>query len=232
MENDHQTEPHFQQTKMRLNLCFIRWVRIVSEFKPNEIKRSDRPEYPLMALREGLMNALTHRDYASFDSGMSVSVYPDRIEIWNSGGLPEGMTIRKLKRHHPSLPRNPDISHMFYLRGLIERIGRGTIKIIEECRAAKLPAPSWVVDDLGVTLTIFGPQSVGSVNLNKRQIKLLTGLNQGDQVVPGEYYSSQADVVSQRQAQRDLSALEAGGWLRQKRDGPSTVYIRTRLPLP
>ncbi|MEM9367844.1 MAG: RNA-binding domain-containing protein [Planctomycetota bacterium] len=201
-------------------------MRTVSEFEPEQMQRTDRPEYPFMALREGLMNALTHRDYSAFDGGMSVGVYPHRIEIWNSGALPDGLTVSKLKKRHPSLPRNPDIAHTFYLRGLIERIGRGTIKILDDCRAANLPTPVWLVDELGVTLTLFGRQAKLDIKLNKRQLNLLARLDPGASLSPGDYYEMEKSV-SQRQAQRDLSSLEAGGWLRQEGDGPATTYIRT-----
>lgn len=231
--DDHVFEGHAFAMLNQLFEFVQRNVRTVAEFEPGQMQRKDSPEYPLMALREGLMNALTHRDYSSFDGGMAVGIYPDRIEIWNSGTLPDGLTVGALKRPHPSLPPNPDIAHVFYLRGLIERIGRGTIKIVEDCKAAKLPTPSWKSTKSGVTLTIFGRQSAAAVaKLNRRQKQLLDQLSTGDQLVPGDYYEQMIGVVSQRQAQRDLSGLEAGGWLRQEGDGPATVYVRTKQVAP
>lgn len=231
--DDHVFEGHAFAMLDQLFEFVQRNVRTVAEFEPGEIRRTDRPEYPFMALREGLMNALAHRDYSSFDGGMSVGIYPERIEIWNSGTLPDGLTVGALKRPHPSLPPNPDIAHVFYLRGLIERIGRGTIKIVEDCKAAKLPTPSWKAKKSGVTLTIFGRQSAAAAaKLNRRQRELLSRLELGEQVVPGDYYQQMEGVVSQRQAQRDLSGLESGGWLHQEGDGPATVYVRTQQEAP
>lgn len=231
--DDHVFEGHAFAILAQLIEFVQKNVRTVAEFDPGQMQRTDHPEYPFMALREGLMNALTHRDYSSFDSGMSVGIYPDRIEIWNSGTLPEGLTVGALKRPHPSLPPNPDIAHVLYLRGLIERIGRGTIKIVEDCKAARLPTPSWKASKSGVTLTIFGRQSAAAASkLNRRQKQVLDQLSIGDEVVPGDYYEQMAGVVSQRQAQRDLSALEAAGWLRQEGDGPATVYVRTKQQGP
>jgi len=231
--DDHVFEGHAFALLNQLVEFLKRNVRTVAEFEPGKMQRTDRPEYPLMALREGIMNALTHRDYSSFDGGMAVGVYPDRIEIWNSGTLPEGLTVGALKRPHPSLPPNPDIAHVFYLRGLIERIGRGTIKIVEDCKAAKLPSPTWTANKSGVTLTIGGRRSAGATTkLNHRQTELLGRLTVGKQLVPSDYYEKMAGVVSQRQAQRDLSGLEAGGWLRQEGDGPATVYVRTEQSVP
>ena len=60
---------------------------------------------PEAALREGLRNEFfAHRDYSSFSGGPTVSVFADRIEIWNTGRLPEGLKLADLKRNHPSLP--------------------------------------------------------------------------------------------------------------------------------
>ncbi|MEZ6073804.1 MAG: ATP-binding protein [Pirellulales bacterium] len=180
------------------------------------------------------MNALTHRDYSAFDGGMSVGVYPDRIEIWNSGHLPSSLKPSALAKPHPSLPPNPDIAHVFYLRGLIERIGRGTVKIVEECRAAKLPTPKWTVDGAGVTLTIRGPQVTPAAKLNSRQRELAARLKPGTTLVPSDYYAEMKEKVklSQRALQRDLSGLESGGWLSKVGEGPATVYVRTEKAAP
>jgi len=53
-------------------------------------------------------------------------------------GLPDGLTPADLKRDHLSLPRNLDIAHVFFIRGLIEKVGRGTQRILEDCRNARL----------------------------------------------------------------------------------------------
>ncbi|HSY26729.1 MAG TPA: RNA-binding domain-containing protein, partial [Burkholderiaceae bacterium] len=105
--------------------AIVRNVPIGAEFRPGAARRRDQPAYPFEALREGLINALAHRDYAAFSGGVAVTIYPDRIEIWNSGRLPSELKPVDLIKNHPSLPTNPDIAHVLYLRGLMERIGRG-----------------------------------------------------------------------------------------------------------
>jgi len=97
-------------------------VAVTAHFEKDRIRRQDKTEYPMHALREGLVNAFAHRDYSSFSGGISVGIYPSRIEIWNSGRLPEGLKPSDLRKNHPSLPTNPDIAHLLYIRGLMERI--------------------------------------------------------------------------------------------------------------
>lgn len=53
------------------------------------------------------------------------------------------------------MPYNPDIAHMVFLRGFIEKIGRGTILIADACRKAGLKAPSWEIGDQTVKLTFY-----------------------------------------------------------------------------
>ena len=134
----------------------LQHVRWESQFQPGDIRRKERPEYPFDALREGLVNAFAHRDYAGFSGGVSVGIYPDRIKIWNSGHFPEGLKPDDLDRDHSSLPTNPDIAHVLYMNRLMERIGRGGRLIIDACQNHGLPPPKWVDQSDGVTLTIFG----------------------------------------------------------------------------
>jgi ATP-dependent DNA helicase RecG len=187
-------------------------------------QRTDRPAYPEAALREGLVNAFAHRDYSNFSGGLSVDVYPKRLVIWNSGSLPVGLKIADLTREHPSMPRNPDIAQVFLLRGLMERIGRGTQKIISACKEAGLPMPKWKVDDTGVTLTFYARGST-ALKLNLRQKKILAEIRSGETIRLPEYCDRLA--VSERQARRDLSDLVNDGWFDREGEGPSTVFHRT-----
>lgn len=204
-------------------------VRWEARFQTGDVRRTDRPEYPFEALREGLVNAFAHRDYAGFSGGVTVGIYPNRIEIWNSGHFPEGLQPSDLRKNHPSLPTNPDIAHVFYLRGLMERIGRGGQLIINACRDHGLPAPKWVDRPTGVTLTIFGRGGEGADAFvaNPRQRLLMEQLRAGDQIRPGEYHQRFAADVTDRQARRDLVELEGAGFLLRIGKGAGTIYQRT-----
>jgi ATP-dependent DNA helicase RecG len=124
----------------------------LSVFKPGALARQDRGLYPDEALREGLVNAFAHRDYADFRGGIRVQVFPRRVEIWNSGSLPEGVTPDGLVKGQISILRNPDIAHVLYLQGFMEKLGRGGVLIDHACREQGLPAPEWRSDARGVTL--------------------------------------------------------------------------------
>lgn len=203
-------------------------VRVHSFFPAGSARREDRPEYAIEALREGLVNAIAHRDYSSFSGGVLVSIYPTRIEIWNSGRLPKELDPADLRRVHPSIPTNPDISHVLYLRRLMERIGRGTQKIIAASKELGAQAPRWSDRPSGVTLTLFAASNdaIIPLDLNVRQRALLRQLSAGDVVHPQDYAFTVADEVSSRQARRDLSLLEEAGLLERRGAGRATHYVR------
>ena len=204
-------------------------TRIVAQFHTSLARREDRPEYPPEALREGLVNAFAHRDYACFSGGVSVSIYPSHIEIWNSGRLPEGLSPKDLKKNHPSLPINPDIAHVLHLRGFMERIGRGTQKIINSCKEYNLPAPTWKDQTTGVTLTLKSAVDMTKTQFapNKRQQKLLQELSTGELINPGKYHERFASNISERQSRRDLKELEDFGFLVRVGGGATTQYNST-----
>lgn len=200
-------------------------VRVQAYFAPGEHTRQDRFNYSIEALREGIVNALAHRDYAGFSGGASVSVYPNRIEIWNSGRLPREIKVGDLKRPHPSIPTNPDIAHVLYLRRLMERVGRGTQKIVAACDALGARAPKWLDSESGVTLTIFSAGSAAGAALGPRQAQVLERLRPGDTLKLWDYVHEQQ--VSERQARRDLAELEELGFLIRSGRARATIYRRT-----
>ncbi|MEA3539253.1 MAG: ATP-binding protein [Pseudomonadota bacterium] len=205
-------------------------VRVQALFVAGEHGRKDQPNYSQDALREGLVNALAHRDYAGFSGGLTVSVYPNRIEIWNAGRLPKGLKVGDLKKPHPSIPTNPDIAHVLYIRGLMERVGRGTQKIIAACDALGARPPRWKDDATGVTLTIYSATTeAGEFSPSPRQAQLLEKLRPGDSIRLADYIQMQP--VSERQARRDLAELEDAGYLVRSGAARSTTYRRSERTL-
>jgi ATP-dependent DNA helicase RecG len=205
---------------------------ITATIAPDQLRREDRPAYPRPAVREAVVNALVHRDYAAFDGGVSVAVFDDRIEVWNSGRLPSEMTVEDLRTAHPSRPINPDIAQVCFLYGLMERWGIGTQKIIRACVEAGLPEPEWKVGGGGVTLTMRLSEATRTVSaashLNLRQIAAVQKVRPGEQVKVPDYLKLVAGEVRERQARTDLTELTEAGYFQRVGAGPGTVYVRTK----
>jgi ATP-dependent DNA helicase RecG len=103
-------------------------------------RRYDRWEYPLRALEEVLNNALAHRDYFS-NAEIQMSIYDDRIEVWNPGELPKPLTLEDLRKKHKSIPRNKLLADKLFLIKFIEQWGKGTNRIIDEMIQNNLTEP-------------------------------------------------------------------------------------------
>ena len=198
---------------------------VASRFPEKNWQREDRSLYPTTALREGVMNALVHRDYGASGS-ITISLLPDSLQISNPGALPDGLTPADLKRDHPSVPRNPDIAHVFFLRGLIEKIGRGTQRILEDCRKVGLRDPRWQSSGLETKLTFFAPAMISRAeDLNERQQQILDLLREKKQLRAGDVAVQLGGGVTDRTVRNDLQLLVDGGWLVRRGRGRSTSYV-------
>jgi ATP-dependent DNA helicase RecG len=67
------------------------------------VRRTDRWTVPLVALRETIINALVHADYAERGSPIQVAMFDNRIEVENPGALPLGLTIDDIRKVWPNL---------------------------------------------------------------------------------------------------------------------------------
>jgi ATP-dependent DNA helicase RecG len=117
--------------------------------------RREIPEYPEVAVREALVNAIAHAAY--FQSGMRIMVaaYDDRLEIQNPGPLPFGLTLAELKAGVSKI-RNRMIARIMRLLHLMEEWGSGYQRINDTCRAGGYPEPEW--QELGAAVrVIFRP---------------------------------------------------------------------------
>ena len=115
------------------------------------------PHYPERAFREGVANALIHRDYTSLGA-VHVQWREDRMEISNPGGFPSGVRLDNLLVTGPR-PRNPLLADAFKRAGIVERTARGIDTIFHEQLRNGRPAPSYERStEAGVTLTLPGGQ--------------------------------------------------------------------------
>ena len=149
----------------RAERFLIDWLPVASRISPGKFEREDTPLFPVEALREALANAFAHRDYASGGDSIGIALYDNRLEIISPGELHFGLTPEKLLKPHESRPWNPLMASVFYRRGLIEKWGRGTLKIAELMIAAGQQPPELVSESGFVTVTFSRPdrQATGGV---------------------------------------------------------------------
>lgn len=111
----------FEQTILYLNLCNKKAAKIVG------IERIESADYPEEAIREALLNALSHRDY-SFSGSIIINVNDDEMSFVSIGGLLPGLTAEDI-RSGISQPRNKNLAEVFHRLRLVESYGTGIRRI-------------------------------------------------------------------------------------------------------
>ncbi len=121
------------------------------------VRRSEKWSVPIIAIREAVINAVAHADYAQRGSPIRIAIFNNRIEIENPGLIPFNLTFEDLYRGISKL-RNPVIGRVFHELKLIERWGSGIRRMIEACLSAGLEKP--VLEEIGIhfRVTIFTEQ--------------------------------------------------------------------------
>src|SRR3990172_741630 len=104
------------------------------------VRRKERWSLPPEAVREAIINAVAHTDYAQRGAPLRLSIFDDRLEVENPGLLPFGLTLEDLPRGVSKL-RNRVIGRIFHALGLVEQWGSGIQRMTAVCREAGLAAP-------------------------------------------------------------------------------------------
>jgi len=134
------------------------------------------PDYSPAAFREGVANALIHRDYTRLGA-VHVQWHDDRIEISNPGGFPEGVRLDNLLVTPPR-PRNLLLADAFKRAGVVERTARGIDTIFFEQLRNGRPAPGYDrSNESSVVLVLPG----GKANLDF--VRLVVEESQADRIL-------------------------------------------------
>jgi ATP-dependent DNA helicase RecG len=214
----------------RIQDYFKKNLPIQSQFSDTNWQRKDQSKYPLKALDEAVINAMMHRDYSDPTGEVFIGIYSDKIEVVNSGELPESLKDANLKKSHRSIPPNPVITHMVYLCGMIEKVGRGTVLITELFDEYGLAEPHWKSKNGGTTLTLPGKPK--TIEFNERMRSFVLTLEKGQQFGREDYERFFQNNISEKTARLDIGKLLDGNWLEKIGEGPATKYIRTSKKLP
>ena len=140
----------FMQVDQTMQVLRTKYLKAAISYQG--IQRVETYPVPEAALREAVLNAIIHKDYAT-GVPVQISVYDDKLMIWNPGQLPPSWTVEKLKQKHASHPFNPDLANVFFRAGEIEAWGRGIERICAACRAAGFPEPAIAHDATGLWIT-------------------------------------------------------------------------------
>lgn len=208
--------------------CLARRV----EPSPSSVASDVTYEIPHGAVRESIVNAVAHRNYAS-KAAVQVMVFTDRIEVWNPGGLPEDLTVDQLRRSHHSVPRNRLLCEPLFLAHYIERAGTGTLDMIRLCREAGLPEPEFHPEGERFVVVLrrdwLTEELMAQLGLNERQRKALVVAQSSGRLATAAY--QKATGTTRATAKRDLEHLVNVGILTPAGAGRAAYYLLTRKRL-
>ena len=180
---------------------------LISPVSYEGIQRIEKLEYPEAALREAVLNAIVHKDYTG--TTIQLSVYDDKLMLWNPGKLPADIPLETLKEKHSSHPRNKLIAEVFFRAGYIESWGRGIEKIITACQEEGLPEP--IFEELwgGVVVTflkdIYTEEYLTGLGLQEKYVKTLLFIKENGSITNTQF--QKLLNVSKRTGTNDLQFL-------------------------
>ena len=147
----YQDEIHgslIEQVDKAVDLVYTKYLKALIFY--DGIQRVEQFMFHQDAFREILLNAVVHKDYSSCNP-IQISVYEDKMYIWNDGEMPSELdSTDKLFMKHSSKPYNPNLAGIFFKSGMIEAWGRGFDKIREACAKYNAPLPEYNMSTSGI----------------------------------------------------------------------------------
>ena len=141
-------------------------------------QRSEKWNYPRVAVREGVMNAIVHRDYSFYQGFLHIQVYPTHLDILNYGTMEPIVLYATKGILEYSMLRNPDIAYQCYYRKLIEMRGTGIMRMNDECKKLGLNPPAVSIEGNVVKVSFsirqWGTNSTG-VSMLERMLDTAIG---------------------------------------------------------
>ena len=152
------------------SLAFVRTnMRTATTIDPKTGARRDTPQYPMDAVREAVLNALVHRDYSIHTEGMPIrlTMYADRLEVSNPGGLYGRLTVDQLGHVQPDT-RNPVMVTAMEVLEQTENRYSGIPRIRHAMAELSLPEPFFSDRRGTFTVTLYNQREVARQEREER----------------------------------------------------------------
>jgi ATP-dependent DNA helicase RecG len=202
-------------------------IAIMSRLLPHKVEREDIPEYCWFSIRELVTNAVCHRDYEDQGSKVIAKIFPDRIEFYNPGGLPKGITPENILIRQYS--RNPIIANALAKVKYIEELGEGWNKIVDEHKnhPLKPKLPKIISDRYSILVILYSVREKfekTTTELNERQKRAIGYLRRNERITNTEF--QEINKTTKKTATRDLQELVRSGILIKSGKTGRGVYYR------
>lgn len=218
-----------QQVENFLKANLRTTVRIVGLTHREEL------EYPFEAVRELLVNAVVHRDYAVQGDTIHLQLFSDRLEVHSPGGLPGPVNLDNLLKSR--FARNPVITQLMADLGFVERLGYGLDRVVNVMQEMNLPQPVFreeagsfkviLKNNLFMQPEIIPISELAldpDLRLNPRQEVAIRYLHQYKRITNKDFQELCPEVHMET-LRRDFADLVSQGVLLKVGDKRATYYI-------
>ena len=150
-------------------------LREFTALDPKTGQFKTQPEYPEFAWLEGIVNAVTHREYALSGNYIRVTMYDDRLEILSPGKLPNLVTVDNIQETRFS--RNPQIARVLTEFGFVRELNEGVKRIYADMKEQNLESPIYTETEQAVTLIL--KNNIEQRNIKRKEVETTQGATQG-----------------------------------------------------
>ncbi len=130
-----------------------------------EAFRRTLPEYPVLAVRELVANALLHQDFSVTGAGPMVEIFDGRIEVTNPG---EPLVDARRFLDSPPASRNEALTSLMRRLDICEERGGGIDKVVAELESHQLPAPLFEVPPGATRVVLFARKPLADMDRSER----------------------------------------------------------------
>ncbi len=211
-------------SQIEASLDFIKRHTNVSYSIDYSGQRSEVSEYPGVAIREAVINALVHRDYCFQNSCVYIHIFSDRLEIENPGGIAAGIALEELDGR--SIRRNPLLADLLYRAGYGEKLGSGMIRIQTALRQNGNPPYSISATNFFSIRFLPRVQKDAGITLSDHQISIISALRSSSAGLTSQQLAVQLNVSSTT-ITRAIAELLKNSLVQKRGRGRSTVYVNS-----
>lgn len=159
---------YFQRLSTKVR-DFVRTQLREFQYLDNDGQFKTLPEYPEFAWFEGIVNAVTHRNYSIFGDYIRIMMFDDRLEIHSPGKLPNIVTVENIK--HERFSRNPRIARTLTEFGWVREMNEGVKRIYSEMESYFLHEPKYTELGNKVVLTLENNIVSRHLRVNDKMMK-------------------------------------------------------------
>jgi len=203
-------------------------ISVMSRLRKDRVQREDIPEYGWFSIRELVTNSVCHRDYSNIGTKVIIKIFFNRIEFYNPGGLPKGITPKNITEMQSS--RNPIIAKILAKVEYIEELGEGWNKIIKEHKEHPLKPRLPVIksDDYTFLVNIYSTkdkfiEEKKPIEFSERQKKIIDYFRTNKRITTP--VCAELLDISSDTALRELVKLKSDGIITRKGTGKAIYYV-------